>query len=298
MRRVFLAGMLLLSLGAGACDICGCSTGSYFIGPFPVFHHHFFGTRYTFRSFKSSVSGDPSQFSKDLYQTIELWGGWNLGRKWQVLGFVPYNINKQTSDDGMTRSNGLGDISVMVNYNLLDRQSKDSGGNIVHHQLWIGGGLKIPTGKFSPDPNDIIPSANNQAGTGSVDYLMNLLYAVQFRNWGINCSINYKVNRKANGYQFGDRLSSNAFVYHSFDNGRRVLSPNAGILFENLRSNKLDGEKVPDSGGNALLAAGGLEIGFQKISIGFNAQVPLLQNLSNGQTEAKLRGMVHLSLTL
>ncbi|MDP4265065.1 MAG: hypothetical protein Q8941_21230 [Bacteroidota bacterium] len=299
MKKIFLAGMLFLSLQEiHACDICGCSAGNYFIGPFPVFHRHFFGTRYTFRSFKSTVAGDPGQFSKDFYQTIEIMGGWNLGRKWQVLGFIPYNINRQNSDDGLTKSSGLGDITFIVNYNLLNKQSKDKGGNMISQQLWVGGGLKIPTGNFSPDPTDIIPDANNQAGTGSVDYLLNAQYAITLKNWGLNSSINYKINNKAEGYQFGDRFSSSVFVFRSLNKGNTVFNPNIGLLYENLRANKLEGAKIPDSGGNALLAAAGLEIGFKNVSVGVNAQLPVSQNFSNGQTSGKVRGMVHLTFAL
>ncbi len=299
MKKIFLVALFFLSIqDSFACDICGCSSGNYFIGPFPQFHKHFFGLRYTFRNFKSVVADSPDEFSKDFYQTIELWSGWNIGKKWQVLGFVPYNINRQNSDDGITKSNGLGDITLIVNYNLLNKQSKDKGGNNVNQQLWVGGGVKIPTGKFSPDPNDIIPTASNQAGTGSVDYIANAMYAVYIKNWGINSSLNYKVNRKSDGYQFGDRFSSTAFVFRTFDNGGTVFNPNAGLLFESLRANKLEGEKVPDSGGNALLASAGLEIGFKKVSVGFNVQLPVAQNFSNEQTTAKTRGMVHMTFTL
>src|SRR5438309_8564790 len=104
-----------------ACDICGCSSGNYFVGPFPQFRKHFFGTRYTFRSFESHIAGDPTQFSKDFYQTVELWGGYNIGKKWQLLAFVPYNINQQTSDDGKNNSHGLGDITLLGNYKVLDK---------------------------------------------------------------------------------------------------------------------------------------------------------------------------------
>jgi hypothetical protein len=293
-KKLLFAFILYFSVqNSFACDICGCSSGSYFIGPFPLFHKYFVGTRYTFRNFKSVVADDPGQFSKDFYQTIELWGGWNIGKKWQVLAFVPYNINRQNSDDGLVKSNGLGDITVIVNYNLLNKQSKG-----INQQLWIGGGIKAPTGKFSPDPNEIIPQASNQAGSGSVDYLLNAMYAININNWGISSSVNYKINTKAEGYRFGDRFSSSAFVFRSLRSGNTVFNPNAGLLYENLQSNKLNGDKVPDSGGNALLAAAGLEIGFKKVSLGFNVQLPLAQNFSSDQTTAKVRGMVHVTFTL
>ncbi|TMI75498.1 MAG: transporter [Bacteroidetes bacterium] len=299
MKKLLLACILFFSAGVSyGCDICGCSTGSYFIGPFPYFHKYFVGTRYTFRSFQSVIADDPSQYSKDFYQTVELWGGWNIGRRWQVLGFIPYNFNRQNSDDGLSTSSGIGDISLILNYDLLNRQSTDKAGSSINQQLWVGAGVKIPTGKFSPDPNDIIPTASNQAGSGSLDYLLNAMYGVHVKNWGITSNVNYKINRKANGYKFGDRFSGSAFGYRSLTAGNTVFNPNAGLLYESLQSNKLDGEKVPDSGGNALFAAAGLEIGIKRLTIGFNAQLPLAQNFSNGQTTAKVRGMVHLTFSL
>jgi hypothetical protein len=299
LRRFVLAVIMLITIqDSFACDICGCSSGNYFIGPFPYFHKFFVGSRYTFRSFKSIVANDASQYSHDFYQTVEVWGGWNISKRWQVLGFIPYNFNRQSSDDGVAKANGLGDITLVLNYDLLNKQSKNKSGNDVNQQLWVGAGLKIPTGKFSPDPNDIIPTASNQAGTGSVDYLLNATYAVYVKNWGISSNVNYKINQKAEGYQFGNRFNSSVFVFRSFNAGSTALNPNVGVLFEDLKSNKLEGQKVPDSGGHALLASGGLEFGFQKISVGFNVQLPVAQNLSNGQTTAKVRGMVHLTFTL
>jgi hypothetical protein len=299
MKKIILAAVLLLSIqDSFACDICGCSVGNYFIGPFPRFNHFFVGTRYTFRSFHSVVEGDPGQFSKDFYQTMEVWGGWNITKKWQILAFVPYNMNQQNSDDGLTRMDGFGDMTFLVNYNLLNKQSQNKAGSNVNQQLWVGAGLKLPTGKFSPDPNDIIPTASNQAGSGSVDYLLNAMYAVYIKNWGINSSVNYKINKTADGYQFGDRFSANAFAFRSFKSRTTVFNPNAGLLYENLRPNKLNGVKVPDSGGNALFAAAGLEVDFKRISLGFNMQLPMTQNFSNQQTTARLRGMVHLTFSL
>jgi hypothetical protein len=93
-----------------------------------------------------------------------------------VLSFIPYNINKQSSDDGIKKSNGLIDISFIVNYDLLNTRKGDSHNNRISQQLWVGGGIKLPTGRFSVDTNDIIPTANNQAGTGSIDHILNAMY--------------------------------------------------------------------------------------------------------------------------
>ena len=298
MKRILLIAVLCFSIfQSNACDICGCSSGNYFLGPFPQFRTHFFGTRYSFRSFESRLKSDESQFSKDFYQTIELWGGVNIGKKWQLLAFAPYNINKQNSDDGTKTATGLGDISFIVNHKLLDKRNTDKNANMISQQLWVGGGVKFPTGKFSPEEADIIPDANNQAGTGSVDFIVNTMYTLHLNDWGVNSNINYKINRSAESFRFGNRLTTTAFVFRSFQNetGNTSLNPNLGVVYERLGANKMTSGKVADTGGNAFLASAGLEVNFAKIAIGMNTQLPIAQNLSNHQTRTNIRGALHVS---
>lgn len=296
MKKALLLTVLCFSLfQTFACDICGCSSGNYFIGLLPQFRKHFFGTRYTFRSYTSHIAGDAAQFSKDFYQTAELWGGMNMGQKWQLMAFVPYNINRQTSDDGIRNSSGIGDITLIGNYKLLNTRAGTKKGDWLSQQLWVGGGVKLPTGKFAADPDDIIPDANNQPGTGSVDFLLDALYTIHVGDWGVNSSVSYKINESAETFHFGNRLNASAYAFHSFTRKIATFNPNVGLLYEKLDANKLKNEKITDTGGRALLAAGGLEINMAKIAVGMNAQLPIAQNLSNGQTNAKLRGMVHVT---
>ena len=296
MKKILLSFCILFCLQETmGCDICGCSSGNYFIGTFPQFRKHFFGARYTFRSFHSRVAGDPTQFSKDFYQTTEVWTGVNVGRKWQVLMFIPFNINKQSSDDGIKKNNGLGDVSFIANFNLINTRKGDKHDHMVSQQLWIGGGLKLPTGKFSVNANEIVPDANNQAGSGSVDYILNTMYTLHINDWGINTNLNYKINKDADHYKFGNRLSSGAFIFRSLYNGKTTFIPNMGVLFEHLDANQLNRIKVEDTGGKAFLGSAGLDINFKKVAIGFNAQLPISQNFSNDQTAAGIRGMAHVT---
>lgn len=296
MKRILTTAIFIVIVQTCfACDICGCSSGNYFIGPFPQFKKHFFGLRYSIRSYKSVVADDVSEFSNDIYQTAELWGGMNIGKRWQLIAFVPYNVNKQTSDDGDRKNNGIGDISIIVNYSILKKQTADKRGNRISQQLAVGAGLKLPTGKFDADANDIIPSASNQVGTGSVDFILNALYNFHINDWGLNSNINYKMNRSASNYRFGNRFNASAFVYRTFSMKKSSFNPNIGIIYENLASNKLNKLKVEDSGGNAFIASAGLEINFKKVAVGFNVQAPLSQHYSAGQTSNRYRGMLHIS---
>lgn len=296
MKKTFISIFLTLFLKISfACDICGGSSGNYFVGPFPWFHKHFAGVRYTFRTFYSVVKDDVTQFSRDFYQTSEVWGGWKIGDKWQLLAFLPYNINRQASDDGVMKSSAVGDVTILANHNLLGNKMGNRNAHKVNQQLWIGAGLKLPTGKFSADPDDFIPSANNQTGTGSLDLLLNGMYVVRMSNWGVTSNVTYKINRDAHNYQFGNRFNASAFLYRSMGTSKFTLNPNAGFLYENLQPNKLENIKVEDSGGDALFSSTGLEANFNKFVIGANAQLPISQHLSNGQTTARIRGMLHIT---
>ncbi|MFZ1798339.1 MAG: hypothetical protein WAU24_00610 [Chitinophagaceae bacterium] len=296
MKKLILTGILFFTFtGLFACDICGCSAPGYFFGPFPQFKSHFYGVRYYFRSFNSQVKDDASQFSKDFYQTAEIWGGLNVGKKWQLMAFVPYNFNKQKSDDGTNSMNGIGDITLLANYKIINNSRQLKNGKNIRQQLMFGAGIKIPTGKFSADPDEIIAGANNQPGSGSVDVLLNSMYTLQINTWGVNGTVNYKINNSADQFRFGNTLNANLFAFKNITAKSLIVSPNVGLMYENLQANKLENLKVADTGGNALLGAAGVEINMSKITFGVNVQLPIDQNLSDGQTKILTRGVANVT---
>lgn len=296
MKKIFFILFITLSFqNVFACDMCGCSSSNYFMGPFPQFNKYFLGTRYSFRKFNTVLKSDNNQFSNDFYQTVELWGGMRISKRWQLFIFAPFNFNRSITDDGCKQNKGIGDITLIGNYNLLNRLTLRKDSETVYQQLWVGGGLKIPTGKFTVDTSEIVSSANNQPGTGSLDFLLSVTYSLQVKNWGMNSNVNYKFNQSADNFKFGNRFYATAFVFRSIHFSKITLSPNIGLLYENLNRNENHNEKIEDTGGNVLLSALGIETRFNRIGIGFNAQLPLIQNLSNAQTNTILRGMFHLS---
>lgn len=300
MKR-FIATITLSTLlyTANACEICGCGLGNYYLGIFPQFSHRFAGIRYQFHQFKTRLADDPTQFSNDFYQTYELWTGWNFGKKWRVMAFLPFNINHQISDEGTDNKSGLGDIAILANYKLLDKTGKE-GNNHIIQQLWLGGGFKLPTGKFEIDPMDadMAAMANTQLGSGSTDVMFNAIYNLHINKIGISTTAAYKINtNNKDDYQFGNKFSANTFVSYSASapKANLVITPNVGLLYEHSSGNKLNNVKVNLTGGNLLLAAAGAEFGFNKVTVGFNAQLPMSQNFADNQTKSKIKGMVHVT---
>ena len=297
MRKIIFLSILSLSLAsANACEICGCGLGNYYIGIMPHFKSKFIGMRYQFHSFRTRLTDNPSEFSKDFYQTVELWSGWNIGKRFQLLTFIPFNFNHQVSDEGTTNLSGLGDIALLLNYRVFESKK-----NKTTQQLLLGVGLKIPTGRFEIEPGDpdVASLANTQRGSGSTDFMFNALYNVQVASWGITTNASYKFNTdNKDAYKFGNKISASSFVYYAARAGKTGISPNAGLLFEHTEASKLDKEKIDLTGGSLLQAAAGTEFSFKKMAVGFNVQLPLTQDFAEGQTKSKVKGMVHITFAL
>src|SRR6478609_5218314 len=178
MNKSFLTVLLLVATVSlsTACEICGCSNNNFQIGLLPGFNKGFVGIRYGTSRFHSQVKDVPSEYSHDYYKTAEVWGGYTV-KKIQVMAFVPYVYARKESDDGTTISSGLGDLLLIVNYKIISSTSLTRNEqSSLRNELFIGGGVKLPSGvnQVNPeDPDFNIGDFNSQAGTGSLDYLIN-----------------------------------------------------------------------------------------------------------------------------
>ena len=291
MKRILILIAILFTLQITyACDICGCSSGNYFIGPYPHFQNKLMGFRYTYRKFYSKVADEP-EFSHDLYQTMEVWGGTTLGSRWQIMAFIPYNINHQLSDDEAHNKQGFGDITLLASYQLFPFS-----GNVNKHQIWLAGGLKLPTGHFNPElGHDAIPSANMQPGTGSLDFIFNANDVFFFDKWSLYSNAAYKLNGTAKDFRFGNRFSISSNLARSLPANKVTFSPYLGLQYEHLDHNSYANEQLAETGGHALLATAGMDVQLGKFNLGVNFQLPTTQNFSGKQTEIKSRGMVQLN---
>lgn len=286
-----------------ACDICGCGVGSYYLGILPEYNKRFIGLRYQHKALRTHLGpfGERTPITADeTYQSAELWGGWNFGTRFRVLAFVPYNFNKRESQTGNGTKTGLGDIAVMGYYKLFDHKGT-LGERLLIQSLWIGGGIKVPTGKYEPTERLVVSESPNnfQLGTASTDFTLNAAYDIRYNDLGLNANVNYKINTENKyEYRYGNKFTSNLLVYHKFRVAQKVtVAPNIGVLYEtaekDVESKKYD---VAVSGGYSLSAVGGVEVAMKGLSFGANYQNVRSQNLAGGRAYAGNRVMVHMSL--
>ncbi len=300
MRSLLIVVMLLAFVpAASACDVCGCSIGGNYFGILPQFHKHFVGLRWSEQSFRSTHSLSSAQ--KDIYdseehfQTLDLIGRFYPTRRVQVLVLAPYH-NLRRNDAGVQiHSQGLGDISLMGNYILIN--SGDSLRQRLRHTLTIGGGIKLPTGGFvSKNEEGETLDENLQPGTGSTDFMLSATYTLRRDAWGLSSDIVGRINTaNKNGYHFGNRISTSAKVFYVKNFPKVTLLPNVG-LFADIADVSYNGNRyMQETGGTGVLTTIGLDAYFGKISIGYTFQLPVFQDMASGLVQSRYRSMATLN---
>lgn len=286
-----------------ACDICGCGVGSYYLGILPDYTKRFIGLRYQHKSLKTHLGpfGELTPLTSDeTYQSVELWGGWNIGSRFRILAFVPYNFNERKSQTGTGSKSGLGDVALMAYFKVFDDQAT-VGDRLLVQSLWVGGGIKAPTGKYEPSERLAVQESPNnfQLGTASTDFTLNAAYDIRYHDLGLNANVNYKLNTENKyEYRYGNKFTGNLLVYYKFRIANKLtVAPNAGVLYEtaqkDVENKKYD---VDVSGGYSFSAVGGVEVALKGLSFGANYQNVRSQNLAGGRVNAGNRMMVHISV--
>lgn len=305
-------GLLILFFAATsftsmACDICGCGAGSYYIGILPEFNSKIIGLRYRSSQITTHLSpeGKRTYLSTDeSYHNIEVWAGWTLKERFKIMANVPMSFNSKIKEKVSDSKAGLADITMQGYYRILRTKrsvGKAENAKLLVQDLWLGVGIKVPTGKYNPSDKNNNSSTNLfQLGTGSWDFILNGMYDLRLQDLGFNLTSSYKINTTNNyNYYYGNRFSSSFQVYHKFRfNNKFMLSPNVGVHYEQSIKDLDAGIKVRASGGTAIYGTLGLELQFNQISFGGNWQPILQQNLGSGTVQSGNRAMVHLSVML
>jgi hypothetical protein len=276
----------LLTAGyVNACDVCGCSLGGNYFGILPLYNKNFVGLRWSQARFHSHIyptANIPAQQSDDTYSKVELWGRYYVTRRLQLFAFVPYVYNSMNGTDQVVYAQGLGDVNLMANYVLINNSEETAN---LKHTLIAGGGIKLPTGKFSMMDQGKIINRNFQMGTGSVDFNLNAVYTLRYKKAGVNFESGYKINtRNSQHYLFGNqfRFSSQLFYWQQF--GVVSLLPHAGAYYENAAMHR-DGDILQvNTGGSAILASAGLDIYISAFTLGVNYQKPMRQHYNSDNT--------------
>ena len=174
-RYIFLFITLLTTQAVSACDICGCANSRAYFGLLPQSNKSLIGVRYQRLNFVTHPDSKVLR-TEENFNVAELYARFFPIKRVQVMAFLPYRTDQQVTSADVKKQNGFGDATILANYNILNTLMDKENSGTFTHTLLIGGGVKIPTGKFKFDENNPlqVANANFQLGTGSTDFILRI----------------------------------------------------------------------------------------------------------------------------
>lgn len=281
-------------MNANACDICGCSSGNNSLGLLPSINKHFIGIRFQSNQYTSTpheTNGTKYSTSNEYFKTIEIWGRYSIGKRLQLLGFVPYKLNKRNNNTSVIELQGIGDASLLVNYQLIKLDNSSNW----KQNLIAGAGIKLPTGKYDAIENHLFVNENIQLGTGSFDFPLNVNYSIRKNKLGINTEVNYKFNSvNKQHFQFGNKMSSALRLFYQTKYKEFAFIPQLAMNYEHNASNFRNNIKEDYTNGYGILNQIGFDIYYKKIGWNFQYSIPIKNNYGEGHIQNKVRFSSHI----
>ncbi len=295
MKKILgLWALIISSYASLACDICGCATSIGGVGYLPSSAFHFVGLSYGYRNYAIQhpilFENDPIVTGSNTMQSIELSGRWQATKRLQLLGFVPYRINvlREDTSTATTTFNGVGDASILLNYNVLNKPNLKG---------FIGAGVKLPSGKSNQSfDNIVIP--NMQIGTSSWDAIFMANFTYLKSKVGVNSESIFKLNSKTNwDYRFGNQLSTSVTTFYRKRVGDYLLLPQISFKLD-YQAKSLSSVKynITDdfSGMNLISLPIGFDVYRKIIGLRLKYEVPVYAQISEGLVQPKANAQCQL----
>lgn len=278
------------------CDACGCSASGGSMGFASMLNTNFIGIRYFNQSYKITdglYSNSP--WYAENFNTIQVWARFPVVKNFQVSALLPYHFHNRETASGKQSISGIGDATVLGMYKIYQTH-KDS--TVLVHTLQLGGGVKIPFGKFDQANNGSV-NPSYQVGTGSWDFLLATEYVVKRKQFGLNTMLNYVIKTEnEKQYRFGNQFNYATTFFYLYEKDKYSIAPQLGFAGEVYEDNYQLGQKVRNTAGDIFMGKLGFEIGKDKFSLGANVMLPIQQNLTGGNVEANYRWSLNLNYSL
>jgi hypothetical protein len=256
----------------------------------PQYKWNFVGLQQQYSVFQTNhpalVAGKPYEYSDERYLTLQAWGRYNIGKRYQLYAFVPYHYNSHMENGVTTISQGIGDVSF-----LLSRSILNSVGANFSHTLIAGSGIKTPTGAYTGVSElEALGLPNMQPGTGSWDAMANANYTGQHDKVGANLDATYMVTTTdKEGHKYGNRLSAGLLAFYTVTLSKVTVLPQLGMRYEyalhdydNYSRRWLNEQ----SGGYLCFASAGLQAYYGRVGCRISYLQPVAQRYSSGYVTA------------
>jgi hypothetical protein len=279
------------------CDACGCSASGGSMGFASMLNSNFVGIRYFNQQYKSNdglYSNSP--WHTENFNTIQVWARIPIKDNFQLSVLMPYQFHNRTTNLGSQSISGIGDMTVLAMYRLYQTH-KDS--TFLVHTLQLGGGIKVPTGRFDEANTTGSVNPSFQVGTGSWDYLFATEYTIRRKKYGLNSMLNYVIKTEnQQKYRFGNQFNYAGTFFYLYEKNELSFAPQIGFAGEVYQGNYQHKQKLVDTAGDILFGKLGFELGKNAFSMGINTMLPIHQNLTGGNVKAQYRWSINLNYSL
>ncbi len=268
------------------CDACGCSATGGSFGFGDLQQKNKITLRYLNQNYRSKETiFNNSPWSEEHFGTIQMLGLFSIAKNLKILSIIPYQfLSKETSTTNINVS-GLGDISVISIYNILNKEI-----NKKNKINWLfGAGVKLPTGTFNENFGGSL-NPGFQLGTGSLDYSLLTEFSFNSNNWGWQHTLNYLYkNTNKFDFKFGNQWNYFTNIYKKIIIQNSQIIPMLGYAYEFSYENVDFGVLQPNTQARAHLLKIGVDYSFNSFLVGFHYFQPISQNLFNETVELSNR---------
>lgn len=281
MYRVWLCAVIvLLYNNAIAQSCCSVSSGNNW-NILPNVQQSLLGVRYSYKQYYSvypeSLNPELSGSKANEYMhTVDISGRFRVHPRVQLMFNLPYSFLMRTDANSISYQNGFNDMQFNTQIAIV----KPSCNKPLMHFWNVGGGIKLPLGKFTMDANRLF-TTSLQLGTGSVDFNVHSNYNLQAQKWSVNWLSAARLNTaNPQGYRFGHRLQNTLTVFYKISSKKTTVMPHAGLATDIALFNRLNGVKQTYTGGIYVSGVAGLDVLHNKWSLSLVTYPALLNHLN------------------
>ncbi len=307
-KWVMMLSAVALSTLVSACDLCGC-----FMGVSPGDRRGYAGLFYRYRAFSgSNISGSdffpdgsmkilhgthtpaaPTGNQYEVYRAIEFRAKYFLHKRWEVSMVAPWLMNTDYSDGITEKINGLGDMTFLTGYQLLDEFNTGQW----LHRLLAGGGVKIASGDYNVKDNGVRYPFMFQTGTGSIDYLVYLNYQLGYKQWGLSLNPVMKFNgTNVNDEKVSDSRSLYASLFYKWQvNDDLKLVPTLNLFDEYTKGVYDNDIMINGTKMNTTMAGVGLDTYWKNMGLSLMMQTTINEENNNSGLSTRMRYVVGVS---
>lgn len=277
---VFTALSLLWERPAAACASCSCGDSTLTATGIEQPYRNRVRIALEERYGSLSMGEDPVASRVQFLRTT-LAGSWSPSSRLTLSALLPW-VTSFITEPGLPRQtvSGLGDLELGARVVVFRERAFAP-----HHVLWIGAGLKFPTGYRTNDISGLPVAVDNEPGSGSWDPFGNITYAWfggHVTSFFASTALRW-TTAGFGGYRRGQSVGGTLAV--QLQTWTRIAFQLGADLLWTHSDTLSNGHAVPDTGGfTGYLAGGLLGSPWRDLLLRLVVEAPALQLLRGTQS--------------